>query len=239
MTKNELKEKVGRKSFFDNDYTFAAILKYDSGISIFDEYLAGKTLKEIGGVIHLTKYPKGLLIKIAKNFSSFPFGLSYSEIKRTILSEKQNISYLIFEKLDNDKIVFSFNTSNISNVISFLNDINLKYDNDKIKAETMKAESTKKTVKPLNSTKHGVPALLSFFVPGLGQLIKGHFVKAITIWTSGIFIWFAFFGSLFSGQVGLTFFIYLIPFAVWLWNVYDAYNANENWGTTDNTSEPK
>ncbi len=62
--------------------------------------------------------------------------------------------------------------------------------------------------------KHGLPALLSAFIPGLGQLIKGQIIKAILIWVIGgivsfIFIW-----------------TWIIPFAIWAWNVYDAYNDN-------------
>lgn len=232
QTKEELTEIVGKKPFLADDTTLAAKLNYDSGIQAFDEYLNGQTLKQIDAVIHLTKYPKGLVIKIAKNFSSFPFGLAYSEIKRTVLTERPTISNLTFEKSDNNKIVFSLKTSNISEIKSFLADINLKYDYEKVKVETIKKE-----VQPVNTTKHGIPALLSFFIPGLGQLIKGHFIKAIAIWGSGILIWFLFFGALLSGQAGLSVILYVIPFAVWLWNVYDAYNANENWGTSEIETE--
>ncbi|SIT94032.1 hypothetical protein [Pontibacter indicus] len=59
---------------------------------------------------------------------------------------------------------------------------------------------------------HSFPALISFFIPGLGQLIKGHL--------KGIFIWV--FGGI------LTFFFwwtFIIPFILWAWNVYDAYNS--------------
>lgn len=233
LKKAELIEKVGKKSFLDNDYTLAAKLDYENGIPEFDTYLEGKTLKEIKAVIHLTKFPRGIVIKIAKNFSSFPFGLAFSEIKRTELKAKPIISNLTFEKSDNTKIVFSLKTSNLPEIRKYLDDIHLKYDYEKTKAEPSK-ETSKKETKPVNNNKHGVPALLSFFVPGLGQLIKGQFIKAIAIWGSGLFIWFAFFDSILSGQVGLSILIYIIPFAVWLWNVYDAYNSNENWEDSAN-----
>lgn len=62
--------------------------------------------------------------------------------------------------------------------------------------------------------KHGFPALLSLFLPGVGQLIKGHFITAIAIWVIGTlvayFLWWT----------------YIIPFGIWVWNVYDAYNTN-------------
>ena len=228
MTKTELTEKVGEKSFFDNDYCLAGILNYESGIESFDEYLNGKTLKQIGAVIHLSKYPKGLLVKIAKNFSSFPFGISYSEIAKINISENTENPKLTIEITDKLNIVFSFKKDNLTAIKEFCEKIPMNFDKTKTIKEDVK--SVKEDVKIDNNTKHGVPTLLSFFIPGLGQLIKGHFLKAFAIWGSGILIWFAFFGSLFSGQLGLSFFIYLIPFAVWVWNLYDAYNSNENWG---------
>ncbi|WP_462252931.1 hypothetical protein [Ekhidna sp.] len=63
-----------------------------------------------------------------------------------------------------------------------------------------------------SSQKHGIPALISFLIPGLGQIIKGQLFKGIFIWIIG-------------GVVGFFFWwTFIIPFAVWAWNVYDAYN---------------
>ncbi|MDA0525693.1 hypothetical protein [Methanococcoides alaskense] len=62
--------------------------------------------------------------------------------------------------------------------------------------------------------KHGVPALLSFFVPGLGQIIKGEIFKAIGIWVA-------------LGISGLLTFIvigFVLAPIIWLWQIYDAYN---------------
>jgi TM2 domain-containing membrane protein YozV len=63
---------------------------------------------------------------------------------------------------------------------------------------------------------HGVPALLSLFLPGLGQLIKGHILKAIFIWIIGAII------------ACFLFWTFIVPFGFWAWNVYDAYNYNSN-----------
>jgi len=63
------------------------------------------------------------------------------------------------------------------------------------------------------SQKYGFPALLSFFIPGLGQLVKGHILKGILIWIIGGLIGFFFFWTI------------IIPFIIWIWNVYDAYNS--------------
>ncbi|AYK16081.1 MAG: hypothetical protein ACOX7X_08905 [Methanosarcina flavescens] len=63
--------------------------------------------------------------------------------------------------------------------------------------------------------KHGVPALFSFFVPGLGQLVKGDVAKAVGIW--GALIVCAFMSIV---GIGL-----LMGLVVWIAQVYDAYNA--------------
>jgi TM2 domain-containing membrane protein YozV len=55
----------------------------------------------------------------------------------------------------------------------------------------------------MEKQKHGVPVLVSFFIPGLGQLIKGHIIEDILIWIVGrlicFFLWWTF----------------IVPFAIW------------------------
>ncbi len=60
-----------------------------------------------------------------------------------------------------------------------------------------------------------MPALLSFFIPGLGQLIKGQVGKGILIFIGALV-----FIVLSSVLIGIPFLIWL-----WLWNIYDAYNT--------------
>ena len=127
-------------------------MNYESGIESFDIYLGGKTLKQIRAVIHLTKYPKRLVLKIAKLFSSFPFGLPYEDIRNTILSEKKGTSKLIFETAENAKIVFSFKTKNFSVVKQFLDDIRLNYTFEKSIANKQVSTETK-TAYNLNKRK--------------------------------------------------------------------------------------
>lgn len=62
---------------------------------------------------------------------------------------------------------------------------------------------------------HGVPALFSFFIPGLGQLVKGQVSKAAGIWAALLI-------SLFMSFIGIGF---LIEMVVWIAQIYDAYNA--------------
>ena len=62
---------------------------------------------------------------------------------------------------------------------------------------------------------HGVPALFSFFIPGLGQLVKGDLSKAVGIWIILII-------SAFMSVIGIGF---LMAMVVWVAQIYDAYNA--------------
>lgn len=60
---------------------------------------------------------------------------------------------------------------------------------------------------------HGFPALISFFIPGLGQIIKGDILKGILIWIIGGILTF------------LLWWTIIVPFIIWVWNVYDAYKS--------------
>ena len=63
--------------------------------------------------------------------------------------------------------------------------------------------------------RHGVPALLSFFIPGLGQLIKGHFLKGVLVWAG-----LGFSVLLMSTGIG-----FVTAPLVWIWQMYDAYKS--------------
>lgn len=62
---------------------------------------------------------------------------------------------------------------------------------------------------------HGIPALFSFFIPGLGQLVKGQLFKALGIWAA-----LAICGFMSVIGIGI-----LMGIVVWIAQVYDAYNA--------------
>jgi hypothetical protein len=62
---------------------------------------------------------------------------------------------------------------------------------------------------------HGLPALFSFFIPGLGQLVKGDLSKAVGIWIILII-------SAFMSVIGIGF---LMAMVIWIAQIYDAYNA--------------
>jgi TM2 domain-containing membrane protein YozV len=58
---------------------------------------------------------------------------------------------------------------------------------------------------------------MSFFLLGLGQLVKGHVGKAFLMW-----------GATIALLVGSP--TWVVPFVglpvIWIWNIYDAYNSN-------------
>jgi len=62
-------------------------------------------------------------------------------------------------------------------------------------------------------SKNGLAAVLSFFIPGLGQLIKGHAKR-------GIFIFLA---AVISSFLTLVFIGMITTPILWIWNIYDAY----------------
>lgn len=85
----------------------------------------------------------------------------------------------------------------------------------------------------MNNEKHGIPALLSFFICGLGQLTKNHFGK--------FFLFFiAFAGSLYlvytmlfakkSYVDGVIYLVCIFPVVIWFWSINDAYNSNTDLG---------
>ncbi|HXU65062.1 MAG TPA: hypothetical protein VN962_25360, partial [Polyangia bacterium] len=68
------------------------------------------------------------------------------------------------------------------------------------------------------NVRHALPALLSFFVPTLGQLIKGDVLTALAI--LGIFC-----GIMLVAFAGLAIFAPFAAFILWVWQIYDAYSA--------------
>lgn len=60
-----------------------------------------------------------------------------------------------------------------------------------------------------------IAAVLSFFIPGLGQFYTGQMVKAIVLFVLAVV-----FGGLSTIMIGIPFYL-----LVWLYSMYDAYTA--------------
>jgi TM2 domain-containing membrane protein YozV len=67
----------------------------------------------------------------------------------------------------------------------------------------------------------GAAAVLSFCIPGLGQIYNGELGKGITVVAMSVIGWML--TCIFIG------FIILIP--LWVWSIYDAYSTAEQINT--------
>jgi TM2 domain-containing membrane protein YozV len=63
--------------------------------------------------------------------------------------------------------------------------------------------------------KHGLPALLSFFIPGLGQLIKGDIFGGLAVMA----------GMIVGGLLCFVMIGFVVLPIVWILQLYDAYSA--------------
>jgi len=87
---------------------------------------------------------------------------------------------------------------------------------------------------------HGVPALLSLVIPGLGQLVKGHWDRALTIWLVIVVPWLlltflaasenAAYAAPRPEDIPLIMLrlpalplVILVSVAAWIWGIVDAY----------------
>ena len=91
LDKKELNDHLGKIGVFNHPLELLAKIEYAGGIEEFDKLLNGQTQNEYGAVLHLIKRPKGLQIKLAKDFSSKSVGLLASEIKKVIIEYKDAI----------------------------------------------------------------------------------------------------------------------------------------------------
>jgi len=69
-----------------------------------------------------------------------------------------------------------------------------------------------------------IPAIISAIIPGLGQMVKGQFVKGLLIMIVG-------------GTLGFLFaWTFVVPILIWAWNVYDALISDSERSFIDNKS---
>lgn len=128
MTQSELEEIVGKISFFSDDVSLSGALNYKSGIREFDSYLNGKTLQEINGLIQLSLHPKGIAIKIAKGFSTFPFGINFSEIACSYIVKEGTENQFVIERINGNNVVFSINQTFVQEAMDYFeNNVRLKF----------------------------------------------------------------------------------------------------------------
>lgn len=151
-SKNDIHNKIGKNQWLAAEYSLIAKLDYIRGIKDFDEILNGKNFSQINAVVHIERYPKGLLLKIIKGIGGFKkhlFPLAYNDIKRTILSDMpEGNGQLVFELKDRNKIEFLIRKGGYTKVEDFFNEIGLIYET----AKTLKAETNNKSENPKENT---------------------------------------------------------------------------------------
>lgn len=98
-------------------------------------------------------------------------------------------------------------------------------EEEKYRQAVIKSISQKSTN---SSQKHGVPLLLSIFIPGLGQLVKGQVKKGVIIFFAPI-IGFLIVVLLSQVDKGATVvanfgYLWLGSIILYIWQLIDAYN---------------
>lgn len=132
MNKSELKNEVGEKGFFADENSLAGKLIYISGINEFDNELKGSNQFERGEVIHFEEMPKGLIVSLAKNFSSIKYGIPFSKIASFSLSTFEY--YSVIEIKTNDApLFFVLKNTHKNEVVNFLKKFNPSKSFDEVK----------------------------------------------------------------------------------------------------------
>lgn len=118
MNKAELKNKVGEKWYFADENSLEGELIYISGINEFDNELKVGNQFERGELIHLTEMPKGLIISLAKNFSSIKYGIAFSKLVSFSFSTFEY--YSVFEiKTKDSSVLLVLRNDQKSEVVDF------------------------------------------------------------------------------------------------------------------------
>jgi len=77
----EIINKIGKRGILDDDIRFDYKLTYVAGIDSFDAHFSDGSKEKERSRIMVSKYPKGLLLRIDTSKSKVNFGLSYESIK--------------------------------------------------------------------------------------------------------------------------------------------------------------
>ena len=118
MTKLEINNEVGKKLFLADDNTLAAKLIYISGINGFDEYLGEKDQKDLGCVIHINERPKGIILRLAKNFSAKETAIDFKKIKQVGLIKDAKYSIIKITK-EVEQLFFGLDNNDSREIVDF------------------------------------------------------------------------------------------------------------------------
>lgn len=160
MTTEKINNEVGKEWFLANDNTLAAKLIYISGIKGFDEYLNEKDQYDLGTVIHIKEKPKGILIRLAKNFSAKETAISYKNLKQISLLKHDRYSIIKIITFD-EPIYFGVDNYDTFEIINYFKglkkiifDENAKFEIPKEVKEKLESILIKNTdILPINIDK--------------------------------------------------------------------------------------
>jgi len=105
-----------------------------------------------------------------------------------------------------------------------------KSEKKKIEEEEKYRKAVAASISSSKATqKHGIPLLLSIFIPGLGQIIKGQVKKGLLIFFAPsiafiIFLLLGFLDNNGSNVLALLGYIWFGGIIFYIWQLYDAYN---------------
>jgi hypothetical protein len=125
LNSQEIKAKTGKTFLADENVSIIAKLIYLTGISGFDKILQDKTQIEFDSVIHLIKFKKGILIRLAQSFKYYNTALSLDKVKSIQIENKGDFSFLQITT-DEDKLVFAFKSSDKQDIVKFFADCKLQ-----------------------------------------------------------------------------------------------------------------
>jgi len=104
-----------------------------------------------------------------------------------------------------------------------------KSEKRKIEEEEKYRRAVAASISSSKAQKHGVPLLLSIFIPGLGQIIKGQVKKGLLIFFTPsiafvVLLLLSLLGGNSSNVLALLGYIWFGGIAFYIWQLYDAYN---------------
>ena len=118
MTTEEINNEVGKVWFLADDNTLAAKLIYIAGIKTFDEYLGEKDQHDFETVIHIKEKPKGLILRLAKNFSAKETAISYKNLKQVSLLKLDRYSIIKINTFE-DPIYFGLDNYDTFEIVNY------------------------------------------------------------------------------------------------------------------------
>jgi hypothetical protein len=123
LDKKDVQVVLGRNGLLADNSTLAGKLVYKDGIIGFDKLLNGKSEMDLKARIHITKFPRGINIKLILKNKRYPVGILFKDIQN--INIDRNI--LAIKLKSGRKINFSFKESHAYGIREFFNTYIIKH----------------------------------------------------------------------------------------------------------------